>query len=74
MEDSSMKESLMAIMPTDGIRYQHGLPRRVCEESMMSSETRKKAWSSSVSQPSVMDWNFSVALSARVGCSRIEVS
>ena len=48
-----MKASLMAIIPTFGIRYQHGFPRRVTLESMMSSETRKKAWRSSVSHPSV---------------------
>ena len=58
MDDSSMKASLMAIMPTSGTRYQHGWPRRVEEESIMSSETKKKAWRSSVSQPSVATaWN-----------------
>ncbi len=46
-----MKASLIAIMPTCGIRYQQGTPRRVWDESIMSSETRKKAWRSSVNQP-----------------------
>ena len=50
---SSMKASLMAIMPTEGMRYQHGWPRRVLELSMMSSLTRKKAWRSSIIQPRV---------------------
>ena len=59
MADSSMKASLMAIMPTLGKRYQQGSPRRVCEESMMSSETRKKAWRSSVSQPKVAELKYS---------------
>jgi len=53
----------MAIMPTLGMRYQHGLPRRVIELSMMSSETRKKAWRSSINQPRVEAskkvWEFS---------------
>lgn len=53
MDISSMKASLMAIVPTPDLRYQHGWPRRVMEESIMSSETRKNAWSSSVSQPRV---------------------
>lgn len=59
MDDSSMKASLMAIMPTFGIRYQQGLPRRVMEESIMSSETRKKACKSSVIHPRVADWKYS---------------
>ena len=53
MLDSSMKASLMAIMPTEGCLYQQGWPRRVMLLSIMSSETRKKAWRSSVSQPRV---------------------
>ena len=57
MELSSMKASLMAMVPTCGRRYQQGEPRRVCDESIMSSETRKKAWRSSVSQPRVaVEW------------------
>ena len=43
----------MAMVPTLGSRYQQGWPRRVRDESMMSSETRKKACRSSVSQPRV---------------------
>jgi len=45
MAASSIKESLMAIIPISGRRYQQGWERRVMEESMMSSETRKKACS-----------------------------
>ena len=56
MEDSSIKASLMAMLPTPGRRNQHGWPRRVWEASMMSSETRKKACRSSVSQPRVAAW------------------
>ena len=49
----------MAIVPTLGRRNQHGWPRRVCDESIMSSETRKKAWRSSVSHPRVAaEWNW----------------
>ena len=51
MLDSSRKASLMAIVPTEGCLYQQGWPRRVMLLSIMSSETRKKAWSSSVNQP-----------------------
>ena len=43
-----MNASLMAIIPTfagRSTRYQQGWPRRVMELSMMSSETRKNAWS-----------------------------
>ncbi len=40
-----MNESFMAIWPTLGTRYQQDWPRRVIDESIMSSETRKKAWS-----------------------------
>ena len=65
MEDSSIKASFMAIMPTSGRRNQHGWLRRVCEESIMSSETRKKAWRSSVSQPRVADKRYSSGESAR---------
>ena len=43
IEDTSMKASFMAFIPTLGIRYQHVLPRRVCEESMISSATRRAA-------------------------------
>lgn len=53
MAASSMKASFMAIIPTPGARYQQACPRRVSEASIMSSDTRKKACSSSVSQPSV---------------------
>ena len=48
-----MKASLMAMVPTEGSRNQQGWDRRVCDESIMSSETRKKACSNSVSQPRV---------------------
>jgi len=40
-----MKLSLIAIILTDGRRYQQGWERRVMEASMMSSATRKKACS-----------------------------
>lgn len=59
MDDSSMNESLMAIKPTSGFRYQQGLPRRVWEESIRSSETRKKACRSSVVQPKVAECKYS---------------
>jgi len=61
MAASSMNESLIAMLPTPGcgqrhnsrleltMRYQQGLPRRVIEPSMRSSETRKKPWSWAVS-------------------------
>lgn len=59
MDDSSMNESLMAIMPTSGLRNQQGLPRRVWEESIISSETRKKACRSSVNHPRHAEWKYS---------------
>ncbi len=62
---SSMKASLMATMPTPSWRYQQGLPRRVMLPSMMSSETRKKACSSSVIQPSVAVLKYSSSVSGR---------
>ncbi len=65
MLDSSMKASLMEIIPTLGMRYQQGFPRRVCEESIMSSETRKKAWRSSISQPRVAAEWYSLGLRGR---------
>src|ERR1700722_13147344 len=40
---SSMKASLMAMSQT--LRDQHSWPRRVKDQSMMSSATRKNAWS-----------------------------
>ncbi len=42
---SSMNELLEVICPTLGMQYQQGWPRHVIEESIMSSEARKKAWS-----------------------------
>lgn len=62
---SSMKASLIAIMPTFGIRYQHGCPRRVFEASMMSSLTRKNACSSSIIQPRVAARKNSSFVSSR---------
>src|SRR3569833_169279 len=56
---SSMMASLMATMPTPSCRYQHGLPRRVMLASIMSSDTRKKACSSSVIQPSAAALKYS---------------
>ena len=56
-----MKLSLRAMVPTFGRRYQHGAPRRVTDESMMSSETRKKACRSSVNQPRMAVWRWSWA-------------
>mgnify|MGYP007107143660 FL=1 len=70
---SSMKASLIAIMPTLGIRYQQGEPRRVLDESMISSETRKKAWSSSIIQPRVAERKYSSSVSSRLR-SRDDVS
>lgn len=51
------------------MRYQHGLPRRVLELSMMSSDTRKKAWSSSMNQPSRAAWKNSSSVSLRLRSS-----
>lgn len=45
MDASSINASLMATVPIWGSRYQHGWPLRVIEESIISSETRKKACS-----------------------------
>lgn len=36
-------ESLMAPRPTSGNRYQHGMPRRVLDPSIMSSTTSRYA-------------------------------
>ncbi len=55
----------MAVMPTPGLRYQHGWLRRVIELSIMSSETRKNAWRSSVSQPRVAVRKYSVSSRGR---------
>ncbi len=73
MDASSMKASLMAIMPTLGARYQHGFPRRVLEESMMSSETRKKACSSSIIHPSRAGRKYSSEVGSSVFFCRIDV-
>ena len=62
-----MNESLIAIIPTCGWRYQHGLPRRVMLLSMISSETKKKAWRSSIIQPRAADWKY---CSSESGVSR----
>ena len=45
MAPSSMKESLIAMRFMPSTRNQHGCPRRVTDWSIMSSETRKNAWS-----------------------------
>ena len=38
--------------PTPSTLYQHGWPRRVKDESIMSSATKSQAWSISMIQPS----------------------
>ena len=60
-----MKASLIATIPTPGLRYQHGSPLLVILESMISSLTRKKAWSSSVIQPRAVDSRVSSSLNGR---------
>jgi hypothetical protein len=71
MADSTMNESLMATIPTPSALYQQGSPRRVTDESMISSAIRKKPWSYTYTYIHILDVMIMIRSDENEGCGDV---